>query len=365
MKSKVYFLPWDRKDELAPFLKKAQVFEHIKAKNFTALKIHFGEDGNNGYIKPEYVKQIVKIAREKTAFPFLIDASTLYSGQRSDAYHHLLIANKHGFNIDNCGCPIMIADGLRGNTDIAIEVNLKHCKKVFIASDIALADNYIFLSHFKGHEMTGFGGVLKNIGMGSGSKSGKYVMHDNSKPQINTDKCVACGVCVKWCNQRALEIKNGKISMDTNKCVGCGQCIALCQYESAVMGKGDTSERLNCKIAEYAKAVLADKPNFHINFIMNVSPECDCWNHNDVAIIPDIGIAASFDPVALDMACVDLVKKAPINIYSTLHEKHNHDEMIGEDKFTLVHPNANWLAGLEHAEKIGLGTTNYELIINN
>ncbi|MDR3244482.1 MAG: DUF362 domain-containing protein [Elusimicrobiota bacterium] len=346
MKSKVYFLPWDRKEELAPFLKKAQVFEHIKAKNFTALKIHFGEDGNNGYIKPEYVKQVVKIAREKTAFPFLIDASTLYSGQRSDAYHHLLIANKHGFNIDNCGCPIIIADGLRGNTDIAIEVNLKHCKKVFIASDIALADNYIFLSHFKGHEMTGFGGVLKNIGMGSGSKSGKYVMHDNSKPQINTDKCVACGVCVKWCNQRALEIKNGKISMDTNKCVGCGQCIVNCPNGVFNLEWSSGSESVQEKIVEYAAGVLKGKKSSSVNFLNHISKYCDCFAFTkNEPLMDDIGIVAGIDPVAVDQASYDIVNKA-----------------YGKNFFTYLYPDLNPEIQLEYAQEIGLGSRDYDLI---
>ena len=216
------------------------------------------------------------------------------------------------------------------------------------------------MNHFKGHEQAGFGGALKNIGMGSASVGGKLELHSSSQPKIIKKNCKVCGICVKYCAHSAIKIVNNCAEIDINKCVGCGQCIALCQYDAAVC-RWDDSENMNCKIAEYAKAALRDKPHFHVNFVMNVSPECDCWSHNDVAIVSDIGIAASFDPVALDMACVDLVKKAPVNVYSALQQKHEHHDLVGDDKFKLVHPNSNWLAGLQHAEKIGLGTTNYEL----
>ena len=155
---------------------------------------------------------------------------------------------------------------------------------------------------------------------------------------------------------------NRKAEIDYERGVGCGQCVALCQYDGAVMGEGDTSERLNYKIDEYTKAVLADKPHFHVSFIMNVSPECDCWNHNDAAIIPDLGIAASFDPVALDKACADMVINVPIIGGNKLAETHPHEHLEGEDKFHLIHPDTNWQAGLRYAEEIGLGSQAYELI---
>ena len=171
-----------------------------------------------------------------------------------------------------------------------------------------------------------------------------------------------CNICVKHCRHDAIHLNaSHKAEIDYGKCVGCGQCVALCQYDGAVMGEGDTSERLNYKIAEYTKAVLSGKPNFHISFIMNVSPECDCWNHNDAAI--DLGIAASFDPVALDKACADMVIKAPIQeTGNRLSDAPHHEHLEGCDKFHLMHPDTNWQAGLEHAEKIGLGTQKYELI---
>lgn len=176
--------------------------------------------------------------------------------------------------------------------------------------------------------------------------------------------CKGCNICVKHCRHEAIRLdENRKAVIDYDKCVGCGQCVALCQYDGAVLGSWDTSVNLNCKIAEYSQAVLQDKPHFHISFIMNVSPECDCWNHNDAAIVPDLGIAASFDPVALDKACADIVIKAPIlETGNRLSETPHHDHLEGCDKFHIMHPETNWQAGLEHAEKIGIGTQEYELI---
>ena len=151
-------------------------------------------------------------------------------------------------------------------------------------------------------------------------------------------------------------------AIDNAKCVGCGQCIALCQYDAAVTGWDESIEKLNRKIAEYTKAVLSDKPNFHVNFIMNVSPNCDCWDHNDAAIVPDLGIAASFDPVALDKVCADLVTKATALPNSLLTDIYPQKTLTDEDKFRLIHPDATWQSCLAHAEKIGVGTQRYELI---
>lgn len=219
------------------------------------------------------------------------------------------------------------------------------------------------MNHFKGHEQAGFGGALKNLGMGCASVGGKLELHCASQPRIDTEACKGCNICVKHCAHDAIHLNNNrKAEIDYERCVGCGQCVALCQYDGAVMGEGDTSERLNYKIDEYTKAVLADKPHFHVSFIMNVSPECDCWNHNDAAIIPDLGIAASFDPVALDKACADMVINVPIIGGNKLAETHPHEHLEGEDKFHLIHPDTNWQAGLRYAEEIGLGSQAYELI---
>ena len=200
--------------------------------------------------------------------------------------------------------------------------------------------------------------------MGCASVGGKLELHCASQPVIDREHCKGCLICVKHCAHDAIHLDaERKAVIDYSKCVGCGQCIALCQYEGAVMGPGDTAERLNYKIAEYTAAVLKDKPHCHVSFIMNVSPECDCWNHNDAAIVPDLGMLASFDPVALDKACADLVIAAPVlSTDNRLHNEHLHEHLEGADKFHLLHPDTKWEAALEHAEKIGIGTTQYELI---
>ena len=194
--------------------------------------------------------------------------------------------------------------------------------------------------------------------------AGKLELHSASQPKIDTGNCIGCNICVKHCAHDAVHLNAGrKAEIDYAKCVGCGQCVALCQYDGAIMGDEDTSERLNYKIAEYSLAVVKDKPNFHISFIMNVSPECDCWNHNDAAIVPDLGILASTDLVALDKACADMVIQAPIlHTGNRLSAGHEHDDLCGHDKFHMMHPDTDWLAGLRHAEKIGLGNMQYELV---
>ncbi|MBC8618684.1 DUF362 domain-containing protein [Parabacteroides faecis] len=368
-KSKVYFTNLrttpssNLLDKMERLVKRAGI-ANIDFKNqFTAIKIHFGEPGNLAYIRPNYAARMATLLRSLGAKPFLTDCNTLYSGRRSNAVDHLESAMENGFNPISAKCEVIIADGLKGTDYREIDINGEYCKAPKIGSAIADADIILTMNHFKGHEQTGFGGALKNLGMGCASVGGKLELHSASQPVVDRDNCKSCNICVKHCAHDAIHLDTDKIAtIDYDKCVGCGQCVALCQYDAAVMGEGDTSERLNYKIAEYSKAVLLDKPNFHISFIMNVSPECDCWNHNDAAIVPDLGIAASFDPVALDKACADMVINAPLIGGNKLAEAHPHELLEGEDKFHLIHPDTNWQAGLEHAEKIGLGTQEYELI---
>ncbi|MDL2222358.1 DUF362 domain-containing protein, partial [Parabacteroides sp. OttesenSCG-928-N08] len=321
--------------------------------------------GNLAYIRPNYAARMATLLRGLGAKPFLTDCNTLYSGGRSNAVDHLRSAMENGFNPISAMCEVIIADGLKGTECREIDMpDNSYCKRPKIGAAIADADIIITMNHFKGHEQTGFGGALKNLGMGCASVAGKMELHSASKPQIVTKNCVGCNVCVKYCAHDAVHLNGDKkAEIDYDRCVGCGQCVALCQYNGALMGEDDTSERLNYKIAEYTKAVLLDKPQFHISFIMNVSPECDCWNHNDAALVPDIGIAASFDPVALDQACADLVRKAPVLQNNRITDQHAHDDChCGADKFRMVHPDTDWESGLAYAEKIGLGTRQYELI---
>lgn len=332
-------------------------------KQFVAVKIHFGEPGNLAFIRPNYAARMANLLRSLGGKPFLTDSNTLYSGGRSNAVDHIRSAMENGFNPISAQCDIIIADGLKGTDYREIPVDGTYCKAPKIGAAVADADIIISMNHFKGHEQTGFGGALKNLGMGCASVGGKLELHSASQPVIFAKNCIGCNVCVKHCRHDAIRLNaNRKAEIDYDACVGCGQCVALCQYSAAVLGEDDTSERLNYKIAEYTKAVLKDKPHFHVSFIMNVSPECDCWNHNDAALVPDIGIAASFDPVALDKACADMVISAPVLPNNRITDSHHHEHLEGEDKFCLVHPDTEWRKGLEYAEKIGLGTQEYELI---
>ncbi len=342
-------------DKLENLVKKAGLLSIDLEKKFTAVKIHFGEPGNLAYLRPNYAARIVKLLRASGAIPFLADSNTLYKGRRSNAVDHLESAFENGFSPLSVGCPVIIADGLKGLDCREIRIDQKNCKTAKIGAAIADADVIVSLSHFKGHEQTGFGGALKNLGMGSGSVGGKLEMHSNSQPGILAEKCTGCRMCERNCAHAAVRVgKDGKAAIDYAACVGCGQCIAVCMYDAA-HAKWE-SRGIQEKIAEYALAVLKDKPNFHVNFVMDVSPNCDCWGMNDHAIVADIGILASFDPVAVDRASVDLVNKAPALAESCIGGK------AAGDKFTLAQPDTDWRIGLDYAEKIGLGSQEYELI---
>lgn len=363
--AKVYFIDFRTKPnynmlhKLDKLIRMAGM-EKIDFKNkFTALKIHFGEPGNLSYIRPNYAKKVADIVKECGGLPFLTDANTLYMGQRSNAVQHLYAASENGFNPLSTGVNLIIADGLKGSDYKEIEVNGKHVKNAKIGNAIVESDVIISLNHFKGHELTGFGGALKNLGMGCGSRGGKLEMHSSSKPMIEKDACASCGLCIKNCAHSAIKFdKNKKADIDYSKCVGCGQCIAMCMYGAAIASLDEDSGVINEKIAEYAFAVLKGKPGFHINFLMDVSPNCDCWASNDLAIVPNIGIAASFDPVALDKACVDMVTEAPVLKGSVLDGKcPDHT-----DKFKEIYPRIDWMAGLKHAQSLGLGSVEYELV---
>ena len=386
-KSKVYFTDLRTKPGAGLMTKMIRLVKAAGIENidfdgkFTAIKIHFGEPGNLAYLRPNYAAALVDYLRTLGAKVFLTDSNTLYSGGRSNAVDHLNAAMNNGYNPISAHANVIIADGLKGTEYIEIPLGGEYCKAPKIGTAIANSDIIISMNHFKGHEPAGFGGALKHLGMGSASVGGKLELHCSSQPQIDKEACTGCGMCEKYCNHGAISMqvcedgRHRKASIDYSKCVGCGQCVAVCQHNGAVVGSSSTAEELNYKIAEYAKAVVLDKPNFHINFIMNVSPECDCWNHNDAAIVPDLGIAASFDPVALDCACADIVNAAPAieqgtrlaDMAAREHEScncHNHAHEDGsfKDKFRRMHPDTCWQAGIAHGEKIGLGSAAYELI---
>lgn len=329
-------------------------------KKFTAIKIHFGEPGNFAYIRPNFVSVVSELVKGRGGKPFLTDANTLYSGKRSNSIDHLTAAEKNGFSSVVTGCPVIIADGLKGTDFREIELSLEYCKTAKIGTVIADSDVLISMNHFKGHDLTGFGGALKNIGMGSGSRGGKLEMHSSSKPFIIEKKCVSCGQCIKYCPEGAIAFdSNKKAKIDYDLCIGCGQCIAVCKYGAASFNWDEAAAVAVKKIAEYTLAVLRGKQHFHITFVVDVSPNCDCWNHNDTPIVPDIGILASFDPVAIDQAAVDLVNRAP-SLRGCQLDNTGYKE--GGDKFASLYPGSSWKEGLEYARGIGLGNTKYNLV---
>ena len=366
--SKVFFTDMRAKpgrnllDKLLILIKKAGI-EQIDFKDkFTAIKIHFGEPGNLSYIRANYAAKLVQFLLDKQAKLFLTDSNTLYLGGRTNAIDHIKSAYENGFNPLAVPCPVIIGDGLKAIDYKDVPIDLPYCKTAKIGTAIADADIVVSMNHFKGHEQTGFGGALKNVGMGSASRQGKLELHSTSKPIIDLDKCTGCNQCVKYCAYQAIHLsKNKKAEIDYEKCTGCGQCVAVCQFESAQPVWDSSTDIMNYKIAEYTFAVLKDKPNFHINFIMDVSPNCDCWGCNDAAIVPNIGITASFDPVALDKASADLVNSSAANLNTVLNVK-QYGDLQNIDKFKLIHPNTDWEEGLRHAEKIGLGSLKYELV---
>jgi uncharacterized Fe-S center protein len=364
-KSKVYFTNMhttsreNLQQKLSRLIKTAGIGEIDFHKKYAAIKIHFGEPGNLAYLRPNYAKTVVDMVKELGGQPFLTDCNTLYVGGRKNALDHLESAYVNGFSPFSTGCHILIGDGLKGTDETLVAVeDGEYVKEAKIGHAIMDADVFISMNHFKGHESTGFGGALKNIGMGCGSRGGKMEMHSSGKPHVVEKKCVGCGMCIKICAHDAITITNKKASIDHSKCVGCGRCIGVCSMDAIRAASDESNDILNKKIAEYSAAVLRGRPHFHISLVIDVSPYCDCHSENDVPIVPDVGMFASFDPVALDVACADAVNRQPTNAGSIL-EKNGHEH---HDHFTDVSPETNWKVAIDHAVKLNLGNKEYELI---
>ena len=351
--------------KLERLVKKAGIEEIDFTGKYTAIKIHFGEPGNLAYLRPNYSKVIADVIKSAGGKVFLTDCNTLYVGRRKDALEHLDAAYENGYNPFTTGCQIIIGDGLKGTDETYVSIPCgEYVKEAKIGRAIMDADIMISLTHFKGHELTGFGGALKNIGMGCGSRAGKMEMHSDGKPKINKETCVGCKACAKICAHHAITITDKKAAIDYSKCVGCGRCIGACHFNAIGAAWDESNDILNKKIAEYAWGVLKGRPHFHISLVIDVAPFCDCHAENDLPIIPDIGMFASFDPVALDMACADMANQAPIISGSYLEEqlKNKISNTSGQDHFAVTHPETNWMSCVDHAEKIGIGTKRYELI---
>lgn len=366
--SKVYFTSLRTRlgeglpKKLQRLIKKAGIGDIDFTDKYAAVKIHFGEPGNLAYLRPNYAKAVVDVIRELGGKPFLTDCNTLYVGGRKNALDHLESAYVNGYSPFSTGCHILIGDGLKGTDEALVPVKGgEYVKEAKIGRAIMDADVFISLSHFKGHEAAGFGGALKNIGMGCGSRAGKMEMHSAGKPHVDQNLCVGCKMCTDICAHGGTVPDGKKMSIDHSKCVGCGRCIGVCPKDAILPASDESNDILNRKIAEYSKAVIDGRPNFHISLVIDVSPYCDCHAENDAAIVPDVGMFASFDPVALDVACADAVNRQPIVANSLLGE-HKAQHPDDPDHFHVISPDTNWMAAIDHAVKLGLGNREYELI---
>ncbi|MBJ6726490.1 DUF362 domain-containing protein [Geomesophilobacter sediminis] len=347
-------------DKIARLMKEAGCRESLAQGDLVAVKLHFGERGNHTFIRPIFVRRVVEEIKATGARPFLTDSSTLYVGERKEAVSALSCAVENGFAYAVVGAPLIMLDGLRGHTAVDVEINGELLKKVSIGTEIVEADALVVLSHFKCHELTGFGGTLKNLGMGCSSRTGKLQQHSTVAPKVAQKFCNRCGLCLKACAHNAIAVLEGGAQIDPKACVGCGRCVTACLQKAINIQWNENASVLMRKMAEYAKGAVLGKEGkvLYLNFITQVSPACDCYGHADAPIVNDIGITASTDPVALDQACADLVNNARGNQDTALASGHE----PGGDKFRGVHPDIDWEVQLEHAEKIGMGSRQYELV---
>ncbi len=373
-KSTVYFTDFRTKafgdglpNKLRKLIRRAGIERLNMDGKFVAIKMHFGELGNISYLRPNYARAVVDVVKELGGKPFLTDCNTMYPGSRKNALEHLYCAWENGFTPLTVGCPILIGDGLKGTDDIEVPVaGGEYVRAAKIGRAIMDADVFISLTHFKGHEMTGFGGTIKNIGMGCGSRAGKKEQHSNGQPTIDPEICRGCMRCQRECANGGLEFDEAarRMRVNTKNCVGCGRCLGACNFDAISFGDNAALTELNCRMAEYTKAVVDGRPNFHISLVVDVSPNCDCHCENDAPILPNLGMFASFDPLALDQACADACLAAAPLPNSQLSDHMAEKGFIDHhDHFKNSTPESEWRSCLAHAEKIGLGSREYELVV--
>jgi uncharacterized Fe-S center protein len=356
-------------DKLDLLLDRTDLKGKIREKDLVAIKLHFGEKGNTAFVRPIFLRRVVDRVKDSKGRPFLTDTNTLYRGMRQEAISHLTTAYQHGFTYSVVEAPLLIADGLRGNSAVKVRIDQPLFKTVSIAHDIYMADTLIGVTHFKGHELSGFGGTLKNLGMGCSSREGKLSQHSNISPQVKEKTCSGCKRCLTTCAYEAIMMKSLKpgvekkkevASIDPETCVGCGECILTCPTGAVQIKWNETIPLFQKKMVEHAYGAVHKKKGkaLYLNFLTQISPSCDCYGYSDTSIVNDIGILASEDPVAIDQASVDLVNRESGNRASKLPKNWEN----GEDKFRALYPEVDWSIQLSYAEEIGLGTRDYELI---
>lgn len=354
MKSKVYFIPVKESEDidivagkLKYLLEQSKILQCVPAKAKVAVKMHFGEEGNTGFVKPRYLEVICREIARQGAAPFLADTNTLYRGQRTNSRDHLKLAAKHGFSREATGAEIVVPDDSRKENVTEIEIKRKFIKQASLARFFVESDALVAVTHFKGHIMTGFGGSLKNFGMGCATRVGKLMQHSDVSPVVYGEKCVGCGACEKVCPVKAITIINKKSVIEREKCIGCASCIAACPYSAIDVDWDSGESTIQERMIEYASAVLQGKKEKTVcfNFCLKITKECDCLAKDDPRIAPDVGILASLDPVSIDQASFDLINQA-----------------CGRDIFKESHPRREGARQLEYAEELGIGSRDYELI---
>jgi hypothetical protein len=367
MASKVYFADirsrssQDSLPEKVNKLFKAAGFAEMVGKDeLVAVKLHFGEKGSTAFVSPVLVRQVVDRIKMAGGKPFLTDTNTLYVGSRSNSVDHMQTAVENGFSYATVNAPLIIADGLFGKNFVEVPIHGEYFETVKIGSEIANADMLIVLSHTKGHILSGYGGAIKSLGMGCGNRGGKQMMHSTVKPKVREEACRGCSTCLKWCPADAIQIQNKKALIDSEKCLGCGECAVVCQSLAIKVQWKSESVDMQKRMAEFAWGAIREKQGKvgFFNFVINVTPECDCHGWSDAYLVQDVGILASSDPVAIDQASLDLINS----------QAGRHDSLLtsnflpGEDKFRGVYPETDHEAQLRHGEKLGMGSRKYELV---
>ncbi|MBL7069467.1 MAG: DUF362 domain-containing protein [Candidatus Omnitrophica bacterium] len=351
--SKVYFVPADKEEgekilveKTNSLIKKSGILDEIKKDDFAGIKLHFGEKENSGFIRPSVVKEVGRLCKAVSDNVTMVETNTIYAGERSNSISHLKLAYSHGFGFERTELPAIIADGPTGRDFVSVDINKKHVKEAKVASGIMDLDVILGLAHVTGHCQTGLGASIKNIGMGCASRAGKLEQHSTVLPEVTADKCIGCGLCIKWCPANAIKLNNDKAAISKEACIGCGECTVACRTEAIEIKWNESVQNLQEKMAEYAYAALRGKKRGFLNFLMKITKDCDCMaKENDPSIVSDIGILASKDPVSIDKATIDLLNN------------------LGNcDRLKDGYPNIDWNIQVNYAAKIGLGSLDYELI---
>jgi len=346
-------------ERLAIMIDRSKLFKNIKSHDRVAIKTHFGERGGHAYIRTPFIGKIVSKVKEYSGIPFVTDANTLYSHKRHNAIDHLETAAINGFTPETVGAPIIIADGLIGKDHEVFKINGNHFKEIYIASTIFHSDFIIVATHFTGHPLGGFGGSIKNLAMGCASIKGKFLQHSEYLPKVKEGLCNLCGVCIENCGYNAIKKGENSIYFIAENCVGGGECVSVCKYGAISPKYPNEGKKLQEKMVEYTMGIKKQKKEkiIYINFLIDISPGCDCCSFSNAPIVPDLGVLLSDDPVAVDKASVDLINDASYSpLWSTV------DKFNDQDKFRAIYQDIDWNWQLNYGQQMGIGNKEYKIV---